>query len=153
MGFDGVISTMIIFIAVVGITVLAVTSFKAIADQSVSAMEERSNVLNNRIKSDITILSVAFNSTHENITVTFQNTGKIKLDPETIDLFLNGYFVSRNSRVCFVEPSTDTLNPGILDPSEVAIIEMPAANLSSGTHRIKVTTQYGSSHEDSFSVE
>jgi archaellum component FlaF (FlaF/FlaG flagellin family) len=152
MGFDGVISTMIIFIAVVGITVLAVTSFKAIADESASAMEERSTVLNNKIKSDITILSTIYNSSSENITVTFQNTGKIKLDPNAIDGFINGYFVSRSNRTCFVEPSTDIINPGIMDPSEVAILEMPAGSLASGSHVVKITTQYGSSHEDTFSI-
>ncbi len=151
MGFDGVISSLIIFIAVVSITVVVVTSFKAIADESLSSIETRSNQYNYKLKTEIEITSIKYNSSKNQLYVFVHNIGKTKLKTDYIDIYIDGLFISRDLRKVNVIPSTDLENPGLFDPNEVINITVNKT-LSSGEHKVKVVTQYGEYDEDIFSV-
>lgn len=151
MGFSTITSHIIMFIAVMSMATGLVVVFKSYVDESNGAMSEQWKIMSNNLKTDVTIMSTDFDNSTNITTVSVLNTGKTRLDPAYVDVYIDDLFVPRTTsdRTVEVEPSTDSKNSGIWDSNEVLIIEVNQS-LENGSHSVDIATQYGISDTASF---
>lgn len=151
MGFGNLATTIIMFIAVLLVATGVIVSLRTNIDQTQSSMKAQADMLNNQIKTSLTITQT--NYTAGTTTAYVINNGKTTLKLDRIDAFLDAEFIPRNetNRTITLEASTDTTNPGLWDPDEVVKVEI-YKTLGPGQHRVAVTTQYGTKDEELFST-
>ncbi|USN46015.1 MAG: hypothetical protein H6502_02665 [Candidatus Woesearchaeota archaeon] len=154
MGFGNVVSTMILFIAVLTLATSAAIVFKNIFDETSSAMQIQSDSLTNKLKTDVTILDATYNNVTDVLSLSIRNTGKTVVKPGFTDVFVDGGYVPRNdsNRTITLESSTDVSDVGLWNPNEVVTIVVDK-NLETGTHTVSVAAQYGATAETTFSVQ
>ena len=152
---SSVASQVILFIAVISITTGLVAVFNNYVHETTSSTKIQWQLMSNNIKTDVTITSISFNAsaTPQATTIYLLNTGKVNLDVNQTDIYLDG-FISRDgaSRYMALEPSTDKINPGIWDEKEVLKIIVYKDLSVSTTYEICITTQYGTRTCDTFST-
>lgn len=154
MGFSGIISTMIMFIAVVSLALTVIGAFKTISDDTSSSMLIQSNTIKNTMRTDITIENIDYDNVTDITTINVRNTGSTVLDIDQVDVYLDGLFTPRNvsNRTIEVISSTEVKNPGLWDPNELIQIEVFKA-LATGDYGVAVSTQYSVKDETIFSLE
>ena len=152
MGFSTLVTNVIMFVAVISLTTAFVAIFKTYVDESTSSISIQSKVISNNLKIDLNIVTISYDNNTEKITSHIQNTGKTKLDLDYVDVYIDDIFVPRvtSNRTINVLNSTEIENPGIWDPKEVIEINV-YMNLSKGTHKIAVSTEYGVKDSTTFS--
>lgn len=151
MGFGGLATTIILFIAVMLVSTGVIMSLQTQVTQSQSSMRSQAELLNNQISTNVDITSA--NYTGGVTTIYVLNNGKTILDVDNVDVYIDNLFIPRNTsnRTMAVESSTDLTNPGLWDPTEILRIDV-TKTLGNGTHKVKVATQYGSLEQETFSV-
>jgi archaellum component FlaG (FlaF/FlaG flagellin family) len=151
---SGVASQVILFIAVIGITTGLVAVFNNYVDETSSSTRTQWQMMSNNLKTDVTITSIDYKAdSPDNTTIYVLNTGKIKLDVNETDIYLDG-FISRDgaSRNMVLEASTDVFDVGIWNEKEVLKIVVFKDLSASTTYQVCITTQYGTKTCDSFST-
>jgi len=120
LGFGTVAAQTIMFIAIVTISTGLVVVYRDVLDDSSASMRLQGQVISNKLKTDIEIISVDYDNVTEETTVYVKNTGKTKLDPEKVDVFVDKTRIPRNSnnRTIDVLADTEIHNIGIWDPNE-----------------------------------
>lgn len=151
---SGIISTMIMFIAVLAMSITVVTVFKNVIDDTSSSLKIQGDAVSNSLKTDITIESVAYSNVTDITSVGLRNSGRTKLDIDKVDVYLDGAYIPRNdtNRTITLESTTDIKNPGIWDPDEIVTIRI-FQTLQDGDHTLSISTQYSYYVEDIFSSE
>lgn len=152
MGFDSVAANMIMFIAVVTIAGSFAVLMSVFAQQTSSSLRIQQNSLSDKLKTDVTITSTAFNNDTDPHTtsVYVKNTGKTKLILNDTDIYLDGFRFGHNERTVSIEQDTSVGNPLIWDPKEIVLVTLEQ-NLSGGIHTVRITTSNGVSDTDTFS--
>lgn len=152
MGFSGIVSTMIMFIAVVAMSITVVGAFKSLIDDTSSSIQIQGNALSDQLKTDLFFDEISYSNITDITTVNIKNTGKTKLQTDKVDIYLDGLFIDRNesNRTINIQTSTDLKNPGIWDPGEIVQIKIFKV-LEDGDHTLTVSTQYSTKAEDIFS--
>ena len=153
MGFSTAAAQTILFIAVIILSTGLVMVYKNVVDTTASSLQFQSNLLSNKVKTDITITNVYYNNNTDTIVIDVKNLGKTKLDLDLIDVFIDSERIPRqtSNRTIEVLSDTEIVNPGIWDPKEDIEIKVFKILNQSISHTVKVTTQYGISDIDSFS--
>lgn len=142
MGF-GTIFVQIIFFILFFIALLGFfTVSKAIAIENKNSIAMREEMTMNKIKSEVSIDSISYNSPSTKIVMVVNNTGKIKLDTDEIDIYVDGSRIPRDqtNRTIQILPQ-DFLNPNLWDPDESIEINI-TYSLSVGNHYIDILTEY-----------
>ncbi|MFO7710512.1 MAG: hypothetical protein R6V53_01980 [Candidatus Woesearchaeota archaeon] len=149
MGFGTIAANIIMFISVLILSTAVLGVFKSTIDSSVGSFQSRSDEISNSIRTDITIQSAVYDNVSDEIVVTLKNTGETVLDPQYMDVYVDGFFIPRNAanRTVRVLPSTDTRNSGLFDPREVVEIVV-GQELDESHHYVAVATQYGTRTEE-----
>ncbi|MCA9486216.1 hypothetical protein H6501_01035 [Candidatus Woesearchaeota archaeon] len=147
-GFGGVASTLILFIAVVGVSTGLVVALKNYVFQTQDSFSYQNELTNNKIRTSLSITHVYYNTTSNLTYVYVKNVGGTKLQPTEFDFFVDGaYYKDFNA----TEPDDFNTNLSLLMPSQtVALIK--ELNLTSGTHKIKVVSEFGVGDEDLFNI-
>ena len=151
------VTHLIIFIAVISIATGLIIGFKNFADQSQSSLSSKTDELNNHIKTSIKIELVAYDNTTNETKIYVRNTGSTKLNPDEVDVYIDGFRFSRNqsqanNRTVEILPDTNTVDYTLWNPKEQLYI-IARKHLNTGeTHTVVVTTQYESSDTDTFST-
>ncbi len=151
---SGIISTMIMFVAIISLTVGAVSVFKNVIDDTSTSMKIQGDAVSNSIKTDLTIESVVYSNVTDITTIGVRNSGRTKLDIDLIDMYLDGIYIPRDilNRTIAIESSTDVRNPGIWDNDEIVQIQIFKV-LQDGDHVLAISTQYSYYVEDVFASE
>lgn len=77
------------------------------------------------------------------LSINVKNDGKIKLDKEILELFIDQERISRNRIVSAeISSETDIINPGLWDSEEIIMINI-SSPIDSGKHRVSVINEYG----------
>lgn len=154
MGFSGLTTQIIMFIAVMGMATGLIAVFQGYVDESSGAMTAQWEVMASNIKTDITISSVSYDNDTNTTTMYVLNTGKTILDIEKIDIYMDGLFMPRDelNRTINVTPSTDSKNTGLWDPKEVLEVRVYKGFDDTDTHIVDISTQYGVKDSETFSV-
>lgn len=153
MGFGTVVTHIILFVSIITVAagfLITINQYVQGATNSINQQQER---VSDRIQTDISIGSVAYENTTspDTITVSATNSGDTTLDPKKTDVFLDELRVSRNDRTIAIQTDTETKNPDLWDPQEVVEIEFQQ-DIEPGVHAVKIVAPNGVSTEESFST-
>lgn len=91
-------------------------------------------------------LNVSYRFVYGSLVVNALNGGKVKLDKDYLDFFVNNLRVERNydALSAHVVAETDLQNPGLWDPGEVLEISFPI-NLSQDKHVFRLVSEFSTS--------
>ncbi len=144
--FGGVVSTLIMFIAIVGVSTGMVIAFQNYIMDTQSAMKVQNDASVNKLKAIISITNIYYNSSTNDTYIYVKNIGEVDLYATRMDLFIDGKFTNNYTSV-YADNLTKELV--LLKPQDTTAI-IHNEYLPSGTHTIRVVTQYSSYAEDSF---
>ena len=149
---ENVISSLILFIAVMALATTTTIVFKNYLDKSSNAVNEQQTRSVDVMKTGMTIASAAYDGTGTTY-IYVKNTGSTRFAENDIDIYLNGLRIPRNetNRTITVTPDTDTKNPSIWDPGEELEIKLYNAFTTASTHTILVATPNGVTTTQEFS--
>ncbi|MFW6231199.1 MAG: hypothetical protein ACOC32_04220, partial [Nanoarchaeota archaeon] len=144
MGFSGLASQIIMFIAVITVASGLVIVFNTSISETSSSIEAKTDTLALTMKTDVTIDMISYDDATNTTYVYIKNTGKTTLTTNNTDIYLNGFRVERNisKRTIEVLSDTDTINPGSWDPKEQVLIKVMERLNSSTSHKVTITTEY-----------
>jgi len=145
-GAGEVVSTLILFIAVVSITASIVLVFRNFATQTTDSFKVQGDIVNNQLKTYITIPDAYYNSTTKDLYIYVKNIGETNLLTNYFDIYIDKFYVTNFS---VKNPVNLSENLTLLQPQQTAVI-VRNINLTTGTHSVKVVTQYGSYAEAYF---
>ncbi len=147
-GFGSIVSTLIMFIAIVGISVGLVFMFQSYVSNTQHAMSTQTSITSNKLESAISISNIYYNSSSNLTYIYVKNIGELKLYPQKFDLFVDNFYETNFTAVYASNLSKEIT---LFNPQETMAI-IYNKSLDSGTHTIKVVTEYSSYAEDSFNI-
>jgi archaellum component FlaG (FlaF/FlaG flagellin family) len=147
-GFEAA-STLIMFIAVIGLSTALVISFKNYVSDTQQSFSVQNDITSNKLKSSISISNVYYNTTSNEVVTYVKNIGQVKLTTQNFD-----YFIDDEYQTDFDVPPADNLNAAnqtIQNIGDtVAVIKVKV--LAAGTHEVRVVTEYGTGDSDTFNI-
>ena len=154
MGFSGMASQVIMFIAVISVTSILVVVFNGYITDTSNSITIKNDYLVKQLKSDISIDVVSYDSSSDTTLVYVKNTGKIALRTNETDVYLNGLRIPRNesNRTIQVLTDTDPINPGTCDPKEQVLVKAFQRLNSSYSHKVIISAEYEVSDLEEFSI-
>ncbi|MCA9496072.1 MAG: hypothetical protein KC589_03955 [Nanoarchaeota archaeon] len=147
-GFGDAASSLILFIAVIIVTTAVIILFKNFVSETQGSFAVQSDVVNNKLKTIISVSNVYYNSSSNLTYVYVKNLGETKLRPLNFDLFIDEAFQSGFSVKYASNLSKDLT---LLNPQETCVL-IQDRYLTPGSHELLVVTEYSSSAEDSFNT-
>lgn len=145
-GFGSVVSTLIMFIAIVGVSTGLVIAFQNYVLDTQKAMNIQNDVTSNKLKSSISITNIYYNSSSNKTYTYVKNIGTVKLNPTKFDLFVDDRYTNNFTAVYANNLSKNVISFNPQDTISIIYLK----GLVAGTHTIKVVTEYSSYSEDSF---
>lgn len=150
MGFGNVAAQIIFFVAVIMIAATVVILANDQLQENAQAYKSQSERLSEELRSDITITSLYYNDTSNELTVYVQNTGKTKMQVNLTDLYVNSLRIPYADRTVTIEADTDVGSSLIWDPSEIIRIQS-TQNLDNSIHTIRIVSSLGAADQDTVS--
>ncbi len=147
MGFGTVAAQIIFFIAVIMIASAFIIGMNDQMQQNSQSLRTQNERLSEQLLSDISIMSLTYNSSNDELRVYVRNSGKTRLELNATDIFVNGIRIARAQRTIEVESDTSVGNEFIWDPSEIVLIQTTQA-LSSSIHTIRIVADNEASDQD-----
>ena len=118
--------------------------FSAMVAQNDRGISSQQELLNSKMVSRIVIESFAYNTIEDQIIAFVRNTGEKTLDPETIDVYLNGDRITKDEDFsAVVTGDTDSINAGLWDKTEILRIVINRTIAGSAEHQFLVTEVHG----------
>lgn len=142
------ISALIMFIAVIIVTVAVVMSFKNYVFETQQSVSVQNDLTSNKLKTSISITNIYYNSSSSKIYVYVKNIGETKVRPQLFDLFVDDSYTT-NFTAYYADNLSKTIT--LFQPQETLVIITPVS-FNSGTHDVRVVTQYGIGDKDSFNI-
>jgi len=147
-GFGGTVSTLIMFIAIMTVTTGLVITFVNYVKSTEDSFLVQEKLSTNKIKTSITISNIYYNTSSQNLYVYVKNIGETKMYTKNLDIFINNAFYND-----FNSSYADNLSkPMILFEPQNTLTIIKNINLGSGTHEVRVNTEYGNAASDSFNI-
>lgn len=146
-GFGGVVSTLIMFIAIVGVSTALVISMKNYVTDTQDAMAFQNNLANDKLRSAVSISNIYYNSTSNDLFVYVKNIGQKVLSTTDMNLFVDGKY-ENNFNIYYADNFTKNMT--LFEPSETFVL-IYNNNFVAGSHEIKIVTNIGVSDKDYFS--
>lgn len=151
MGVSTVAAHFLLFIVTVTLVMMIVDTITNYVTEMDAALNQKVESMNKKIRTDITIITIDYDSVNTYLVIYVENTGSEIIDQNKTDLYVDGERLNRNLVNKTVEPDTDNINPGIFDPTEILKMNVTKA-LSPGSHNLVVSTDNGVKAEETFSV-
>ncbi len=149
MGFAEIIATVLMFIVIfymgVMMTGMSVDHFRA-TKNAISSYQD-ANL--KQIQTHIKITNASYETSFSGVRMHVKNTGSTILNPDYGDIYISGSRIIRNSSGRNMTISDELQNPGLWDPEETMIIDIPIV-LGSGTYFIEYVTEYSIKDASSF---
>jgi archaellum component FlaF (FlaF/FlaG flagellin family) len=147
MGFDGLASQAIMFIAVMSASVLLVYIFQSQVSESTGTIIQKQETLKNQLATDVSIDSITYNGTTLNIYA--KNVGRTQISPNQTSIYINGEYIEDKTVKLLTD--TDTQPLGVWGTSEVIQI-LTNITLGTGTYTLRLSTEYGTVTSEEFSA-
>jgi len=144
--FGDAVSTLIMFIAVISVTTGLVIVFKNYVASTQDSFSVQNELTSNKLRSSITISNIYYNDSSNMTYIYVKNVGETKLSPELFDLYVDNAYIS-NVNAYYADNLT---NPITLFNSQETLALVKQINLTSGTHEVKVVTEFSTSATDMF---
>ena len=145
-GAGDAVSTLILFIAVVGISVGIVVAMKNYAIETHESLKIRNEIVNYQLKTSIDITNMYYNTTTNQVVIYVKNIGETKLVTQDFDLFVNNRF-STNFTAFEAGDISSVLDILLIKQTAMFYVNQ---TLSSGSHEVKVVSGYGGSGDTDY---
>lgn len=147
-GAGDAVSTLILFIAVLGISIGVIAAFQQFANSTQSSVENKQEVVINKLDTELSILQVTHNSTANITTAYIKNIGKTDVSIDLLNFFIGSNFISNST---IVDANTGDSSRILLTQDIIQVnLTQP---LSSGVNELIVATEYGNTFSKKFNVE
>jgi archaellum component FlaG (FlaF/FlaG flagellin family) len=146
--FGSVVSTLIMFIAIVGVTTGMVIAFQNYISKTQSSFSSQNELTSNKLKTALSITNEYYNATSTNLTVFVKNIGETQLPIKNFDVFVNNDYKTTYS-VVYASNTSKTMI--VMNPQDTAQFIIPVS-LSAGTHEVKIISGYGVGDDDTFNI-
>ncbi|NQZ84573.1 MAG: hypothetical protein HRU03_02545 [Nanoarchaeales archaeon] len=147
-GFGGVASTLIMFIAIIGVTTGMVMSFQNYFIQTKTVLDSQQKQTNQKLKTFITITNVFYDDSSDNLRIYVKNTGSISIDTGFVDVFVDNDFEGNLSTY---EAGTTDLIENLIT-ADTMYVDYPVV-LIPGSHNVRVVTELGVGDNVDFNVK
>jgi len=151
MGFSGVASSVIMFIAVLSLSTGVVVVLRNYVSDTGNSVAVQKDIIKDQIKSDIHIDVVTYDDINLT-TIYVKNSGRTQLSLTDIDVYIDKARTPRNdsNRTITLLSDTDSKNIGNWDPDEIIQIDVVKV-LGTGNHEVLVKADHQSSDKEDFS--
>ena len=139
------ISSLILFVTTIIISTGLVIYFQGYVSETQESLDVKKKTLKNKIDTNLVVIN-AVGSEVDNLKLYVKNIGDSVLDVSKLDIFLDNQYYYNSTFYDAQNVSKVLLN---INPQQVFIVEIPIS-ISFGTHKIKLSTQYGNVFEDEF---
>lgn len=140
MGFGTIIGQVLFIIVVMIVAANVLIQNSANVNSYTLAKKDNTNIALEKENSQMEISNMTeFGAAPKSINITVKNSGKLKLDQNDLDLYIDNSRI--NSSNFQVTNQIDIINPKIFDPDETVVITY--SGISSGSHYITVVNEYG----------
>ncbi len=146
--FGEVVSTLIMFIAVVSVTMGLVIVFQNYVIDTQDSLNTQNKLTSNKLKTSISIINTYFNSSSNISYYYVKNIGETKLTTKLMNLFVDTGFETNYS---IVYADNLSKNISLFYPQETMVI-INEKYLAGGSHIVKVITEYGVGDETSSNI-
>ena len=147
-GFGGVASTLIMFIAIIGVTTGMVMSFQNYFIETKTVLDSQQKQTNQKLKTFISITNVYYDDSSDNLRVYVKNTGSIQVDTRFVDFFVDEKFES--NLTIYEAGTTDVLDTLLV--ADTFYVDYPVT-LVAGSHNVRVVTELGVGNNVDFNVK
>ncbi len=147
-GFGEVVSTLILFIAVITISTSLVVAFNQYVSKTQSSLKVQNDIISNKLKTSVSITNIVYNSTTTTLYIYAKNIGETKLLTSKFDMYVDNVFTQNFS---VVYPDNLSKSKGLLLPLETALF-VKVINLTPGTHEVELVSEYGTRSYDYFNT-
>lgn len=142
------ISSMVLFIAVLGISIAVVVGFQQFTVDAQSSVKNQQDALSKKINTQYIISNFIYDSSTNTSTMYIKNTGETQLGTELFSFFIATEYVSNPT---IVNADTGVFSR-VMNPQDVIRVDIPQVNLSAGVYEVRVVSEYGNVVEETFSV-
>lgn len=145
-GFGDAVSTLIMFIAVISVTTGIVVVFKNYVTDTQDSFNVQNKLTSSKLRTSIGITNIYYNDSSNTTYIYVKNLGETKLKTSLFDVFIDDSFQD-NFNIYYANDISK--NMSVFNPQETLVI-VKQIDLSSGSHEVKVLTEYGVGDEDFF---
>ena len=145
-GFGDVASTLIMFIAIIGVSVGMVIAIKSYAIDTQDAFEVQNTAVNNQLQTSIDIINVYYDDATNYTYVYLKNVGKTKLVTEDFDMFIDDAYIT-NFSVYAADNLSENLTLLTISSTAAFVKEY---NLDAGSHSVKLISGYGGNGDTAY---
>lgn len=146
--FGGVASTLIMFIAIISVTTGLVMAFVNYVETTEQSFSVQNKLTSNKLRTATTISYINYDTSSKNLYIYVKNIGDTKLKASLFDVFVNNQFISNFTTFYADNLSNEIV---ILQPYDSMVI-VKNIDLTTGTYRVVINSEFGTSNEDSFNV-
>ncbi|MFW5705235.1 MAG: hypothetical protein ACOCXG_05330 [Nanoarchaeota archaeon] len=147
-GFGGAVSTLIMFIAIISVTTGLVMVFQNYVFETQNSINAQNKITSSKLRTAVAISNTYYNSSSDVLEVYVKNIGDTNLVSKNFDVYLDNQYILNFS---FVEPSSYT-GVTLLTPQKTGRLIINNSGLNSGSHIIKLVTEYGVDIEEYFNT-
>jgi len=144
--FGDVASTLIMFVAIIGVSTGLVIAIKNYAIDTQESFDFQNKVITNQLKTSIDIINVYYDDTTNMTYVYLKNIGKTKLVVGDFDMFIDDDYIT-NYSVYYADNLSKELELLNLMSTAVFVKEY---NLTTGSHKVKLVTGFGGSGDTEY---
>lgn len=147
-GAGDAISTLILFIAVISISVGIVIAFQQFVTQTQVGLENQQDILSSKLNTQYIISNVIYDSSLNITTLYIKNTGNTQLDVNSLSFFIADEYIT--SAIIVNANTGGTIR--IFNPQDTILVNA-SLNLPLGTYEVRVISEFGNIVEDTFVIE
>ena len=148
-GAGDAISALILFIAVLGVSLGVVVAFQQLVVKTQDTLSDQQEFTQNSLRTQLIISNIFYDVNTNEVDIYVRNIGKTTLASSYFTFFIDGEYGVN------LTPSFAT-NQGVpitvLHPQETMYVEFPIV-LSVGSHELTVVSEYGNVVKETFNVE
>lgn len=145
--FGDVVSTLIMFIAIISVTTGLVIAFQNYFVKTQSSLKFKQDLSEKKLRTKVDISHVFYNKSSYDLEIYLKNIGSVEVLTSNFEIFLNQKF-SNNLSVFLAENNEEIL---VLQPKKTAKI-VYNKKLNLGSHTVKIVTENGESANEYFQV-
>jgi len=146
--FGDVVSTLIMFIAIVSITTGLVVVFQNYVVDTQDSLSKQSKLTSGKLRTSISIINTYYNSTSNDSYYYVKNIGETVLKTQLINLFIDSGYETTYS---IVYANNQSKNMTLFYPQDTMVV-INNKNLGTGSHLVKVISEYGVGDELTFNI-
>ncbi|MGM5483533.1 MAG: hypothetical protein ACQER9_01300 [Nanobdellota archaeon] len=140
---SGIAAKTIFFVATLLVSLVTINIFIHSINTSSVAMDERSDFYASKMKSRLKIESFAYNDANNKILAYVKNTGDIKINPEHLNIYLDGDKISRCENFSMnITSDSNIVDEKYYNPGEIMRIVF-TGQIDNSAHKLIVTDKYG----------